>query len=384
VKLHEVGQMDTFQVLANSNYWNRKVLNAYWVVVVISVLVEFLNLIFTKTETGYFLMHYIALPTAWVVGIMLATEIIHRYLKNHHDYLLIITAAALSSVLLSVHTGVPVLYSTMVLPTLMSIIFYNRNKVIFSFFISSISYLCVCLFNTDIHETTTINNICTMIGVLFGGMITAIGIVRRGVETLYYLKKTIESEQQLMMKNVAMEKLVKTDALTGLFNIREFDSMLKKTTCHAHLRGEKLSLLLVDIDFFKNVNDTYGHPAGDEVLKELGKVLVSVCRTFDIVCRNGGEEFSIILPDCPFSHAMEIGERVRAAVSKHPFFLPNRECISIAVSIGVASYPETAANAEQLYQQADDGLYQAKRTGRNRVSAVEATPSENDIVVELV
>lgn len=362
--------MESYNLLVNSQYWNRKVLNAYWIVIMISLLVESVNLIFTLQETRYFIVHFILIPTVWQIGIMAATEVLNMFLKKHNDYLLILTSALLVVVLVYVHTAVPVIFATFVLPTLMSIIFYNTRKVVFAFLISTVSYLAVCWLNPVIRETSDVIVICTMIGILGGGMITALGIVHRGVEVTQYLKRAIESEQRLMQKTEAMEKLVKTDALTGLYNVREFSDTLRKSMRHAHLRGEKLSLLLVDIDFFKNVNDTYGHPAGDEVLKELGKVLVSVCRSFDIVSRNGGEEFSIILPDCPFSHAIEIGERVRSAVSKHPFFLPNRECITITVSIGVATYPETAANSEGLIQLADDGLYHAKRTGRNKVASL--------------
>ncbi|MGB8954485.1 MAG: GGDEF domain-containing protein [Tumebacillaceae bacterium] len=362
--------MNSYNLLVNSQYWNRKVLNAYWIVVMISLLVESVNLIFTLEQTQVFIVRFILLPTLLQVAIMVATESANFYLKRYNDYLLILTSALLVVVLVNVHSTVHVIFATFVLPTLMSIIFYNTRKVIFSSLISTVLYLAVCWLNPVIHQKSPIIVICTMIGVLGGGMITALGIVSRGKEVTQYLKRAIESEQRLMQKAEAMEKLVKTDALTGLFNVREFAETLSRSMRHAHLRGEKLSLLLVDIDFFKNVNDTYGHPAGDEVLKELGKVLVSVCRSFDIVSRNGGEEFSIILPDCPFSHAIEIGERVRSAVSRHPFFLPNRECITITVSIGVATYPETAANSEGLIQLADDGLYHAKRTGRNKVASL--------------
>ena len=363
--------MESYNLLVNSKYWNRKVLNAYWFAIMMSTLVESVNLIFTLVETRFYIVHFILIPTMWQGGIMAATEAVNIYMKKSNDYLLILTSALLMEVVVYVHWTVPVIFATLVLPSLMSIIFYNTRKVVFSFLISTVAYLAVWWFNPFIHDRATLTEVCTMIGVLGGGMMTALGIVSRGKEVTRYLNRAIESEQLLKQKTEAMEKLVKTDALTGLYNVREFSETLHKSMHHAHMRGEKLSLLLVDIDFFKNVNESYGHPAGDQVLKELGKVLISVCRSFDIVSRNGGEEFSIILPDCPLSHAIKIGERVRTAVSKHPFFLPNRECIAITVSIGVATYPETAANSEGLIQLADDGLYHAKRTGRNKVASLQ-------------
>ncbi|MCI3927215.1 diguanylate cyclase [Paenibacillus sp. TRM 82003] len=158
-----------------------------------------------------------------------------------------------------------------------------------------------------------------------------------------------------------------TDFLTGLSNVRRFDKVLNDMTRKAVQRQENLSLLMIDIDFFKSINDTYGHKAGDEVLRELGNVLSTACRSVDTVSRNGGEEFSVLLPDCPIDRALEVAERVREAVAAHEFSIGREEPLRITVSIGAATYPELLGNPEELLQKADDGLYKAKRTGRNRV-----------------
>ncbi|MCA1065073.1 diguanylate cyclase [Rossellomorea sp. AcN35-11] len=158
------------------------------------------------------------------------------------------------------------------------------------------------------------------------------------------------------------------DFLTNLNNVRQFDVSYNQSLKEAKERNEKLSFLLIDIDHFKTVNDTYGHHAGDEVLKELGKVLTIHSRSFDIVSRNGGEEFSILLLDCPHEHAMAIAERIRAAVEKHRFTISSSQTISISVSIGVSTFPDTVSSTdEEIFEQADKALYLAKRTGRNKV-----------------
>ncbi|KEO83594.1 GGDEF domain-containing protein [Tumebacillus flagellatus] len=164
------------------------------------------------------------------------------------------------------------------------------------------------------------------------------------------------------------------DFLTGLNNVRTFDAaintMLQKNVEH----GEALSFLMIDIDHFKKVNDTYGHPAGDEVLKQLSEQLSRVSRSLDVVSRNGGEEFSVILPKCPREYAYQVAERIRSAVERHPFQLPDGQVIGVTISIGLAvSTKEQPLSVDELVHLADEGLYQAKRTGRNRVCEVQST-----------
>ncbi|WP_262372394.1 GGDEF domain-containing protein [Sutcliffiella horikoshii] len=184
-----------------------------------------------------------------------------------------------------------------------------------------------------------------------------------GLTSVFFVKY-IRKTQYLLMK---YEKESTIDFLTGLNNVRQFDTIWNMLSSNAIAKGEKLSLLIIDIDHFKFVNDTYGHPVGDTILSELGKILKNTTRSFDVVSRNGGEEFSVILPDSPHPHAMEIAERIRKAVEAYKFNISAKESISITVSIGVATYPETVSETNEMVYIADECLYKAKRTGRNRV-----------------
>jgi diguanylate cyclase len=123
---------------------------------------------------------------------------------------------------------------------------------------------------------------------------------------------------------------------------------------------------MLDIDHFKKINDQYGHTAGDEILKQLTELLHSTCRIFDIISRNGGEEFSVILQDTPLSHAKEVAERIRIAVESFDFKIDN-QIINLTISIGCSSYPENTQNPDELISLADKALYQAKESGRNKV-----------------
>ena len=175
-----------------------------------------------------------------------------------------------------------------------------------------------------------------------------------------YMIDTIKIYQKLKLEATK-------DYLTGLNNVREFDNSLNSISQMTIRKEEELSLLFIDIDFFKKVNDTYGHNAGDIVLKNLAQILIETCRVYDIVSRNGGEEFSVILMDCSTTKAVQIAERVRKNVEKYNFELNENIKVKITVSVGISSYPGNTKQISDLPENADKALYQAKRTGRNRV-----------------
>jgi diguanylate cyclase len=157
------------------------------------------------------------------------------------------------------------------------------------------------------------------------------------------------------------------DFLTGLNNTRQFDKLLNMSFERVIENNEKLSCLMVDIDHFKKVNDTYGHAVGDLVLKELADILSKNCRAFDFVGRVGGEEFCLLLLDCPSDRSFEIAMRIRDYVKEHKFSVRGNKFINITVSIGTATYPDTVVSLEEIMSKADIGLYKAKQSGRDRV-----------------
>ncbi|MGR9050596.1 diguanylate cyclase [Halobacillus faecis] len=180
----------------------------------------------------------------------------------------------------------------------------------------------------------------------------------------FYVVEFVRRSQNLLNKYKAEAA---TDGLTGLNNVRKFDQSFNEIASQAVHKEEKLSLLYIDIDHFKKVNDTYGHKEGDQVLIELSRILKNTVRSFDIVSRNGGEEFTVILLDCPIDRANEISERIREKVENHSFLLTTGQMIHITVSIGLACYNETTSKPKLLIKEADHALYDAKQTGRNKV-----------------
>ena len=157
------------------------------------------------------------------------------------------------------------------------------------------------------------------------------------------------------------------DFLTGLKNVRTFNHIMDSIEKITDNKYEKLSVLFIDIDFFKKVNDTYGHEAGDKVLKEFGKIFSDLFIDTDMTFRIGGEEFVVILPNCECKKAIDIAERIRRTYENHIFYIKDSLRVKITVSIGVSSFPETIDNMKSLVPQADRALYKAKENGRNRV-----------------
>ena len=177
----------------------------------------------------------------------------------------------------------------------------------------------------------------------------------------------MERERELIELNDKLLSISRTDALTGLDNRRHLEERLEEMFEHSRRLGEPLSCVMFDLDRFKSVNDTYGHQAGDEVLRQLAGILQAEAREIDHVGRYGGEEFMLLLPGTVIDAAVTFAERVRHAVEAHTFTLEETSIIR-TISAGVGSYPFPEVESEDaLVKAADDALYVAKETGRNRV-----------------
>jgi len=175
---------------------------------------------------------------------------------------------------------------------------------------------------------------------------------------------------QLRADFQASLELAVTDQLTGLHNRRYLATHLDKLVNKSVGRGQPVSLLIMDIDFFKAVNDTHGHDVGDEVLKEFARRLQSNVRGIDLACRYGGEEFVVVMPDTDQSFAYMVAERLRQEVAEQPFDVNTEEGrLNVTISIGITTNDATAIGAQEMLKSADQALYRAKRDGRNRVVA---------------
>jgi two-component system cell cycle response regulator len=172
---------------------------------------------------------------------------------------------------------------------------------------------------------------------------------------------------QLRSNVRASIEMAVTDALTGLYNRRYLETHLAHLIEHAVNRGKALSVLTLDVDFFKAVNDNHGHSAGDRVLQEIaGRIRASI-RNIDLACRTGGEEFVVVLPATDIATAERVGERIRKMVAAKPFNAGPGCQLNITASVGISALNGVDEKVEDLLKRADMALYRAKREGRNRV-----------------
>jgi diguanylate cyclase (GGDEF)-like protein len=198
---------------------------------------------------------------------------------------------------------------------------------------------------------------------LYSFLFFLVNMLVMGITLSYLIEKS-----KMEKENIKEHTL--TDQLTGLRNYGYFINRLYEERVRSDKEDRDLSLIMIDIDLFKDFNDRFGHQAGNEVLKKVARIIESNVRASDIVCRYGGEEFAVILPGTPLQQAVEIAERIRESVEKE-YFYGNRVFPRIrkTISCGVASYPSQAQDELELIDFADRALYYAKNTGRNKTVA---------------
>ena len=182
-------------------------------------------------------------------------------------------------------------------------------------------------------------------------------------------KRIVDLQNELVEKNQRLELLSITDGLTKLHNHRHFQDELARAFEESQRYQRPLSLAMIDIDFFKKVNDTYGHAVGDEVLKAISKRYAESVRSTDLVARYGGEEFAVMMPETELDDAIAFAEKIRSLVEDTPIETQAGP-IQATVSLGVSSVPHTKIHSsKELIVAADKALYRAKRNGRNQVQA---------------
>jgi diguanylate cyclase (GGDEF)-like protein len=179
--------------------------------------------------------------------------------------------------------------------------------------------------------------------------------------------------------NLRMQKphiLSAADSLTGMMNRRTFEDRWQGEVARARRYGRPISIAAIDIDYFKQFNDTYGHAAGDLALQSVGRVIRSRVRTGDYAARIGGEEFVVALPETNSVNATAVAEQLRQAVAQNPIHVAgHRGAVNVTISIGVAAWPEHGEEITRLLERADNRLYEAKLAGRDQVKGPGGTGS---------
>jgi len=225
-------------------------------------------------------------------------------------------------------------------------------------FIAGFSCLYISLFVDTLDEIFITPTLIKNIG---ENLLQVVGYIAIFVGVFKWLQLNQRTQDKL-------SKLSKTDDLTGLLNRRSFIEKSSEEFERSIRYDRPLSLMMIDIDFFKMVNDRYGHMAGDVVLQKIAHEITLQLRTNDIFCRWGGEEFILLIPESDKNNGQSLSEKIRKSIEKKSVTLTSGEVVSIKVSIGCTSIRENDSSVEALIERADRALYMSKEAGRNRVS----------------
>lgn len=262
-------------------------------------------------------------------------------------------------------TFIPLNYAMIVFLVVAISIYIKGNKIIKIFLFAHIFYLIfniyALLFYMGIVDSTYIS---------FHGI--GIGIAVEALVLSYlvaYKFKVMEQEKEEdRLREIDLRLLSVTDAMTKLYNRRYFAEISENIIAMSQRNKEELSIIMLDIDKFKKVNDTYGHQFGDEVIITLANILRENQRKSDIVCRYGGEEFVLLLPNTSLDAAMIVAQKIRTLVESYKLRVPSNKLFHFTISLGVASVAvEHEENLDVAFKRADEALYKAKSSGRNRV-----------------
>ena len=261
-------------------------------------------------------------------------------------------------------------------------------QAILIFFLGGLLWVALTGQPIDLHTDWPATVLC-VVGLTIFLLMTTSTAYHRNLKLRQTREQLRESEHAVLIANLALQKQLheihalqaqlsdqaNRDPLTGLYNRRYLDSTLERELARCKREGQPLSLMLIDIDHFKQINDTYGHQAGDEVIKYLADMLSSQARAADVACRFGGEEFLLLLPNMPQNNAQEKAEQWRSAFAETTIAFGEFR-MQVTLSCGIATYPSHGTSPAELIRCADRALYRAKKKGRNRVVVFDAaTPA---------
>lgn len=349
-------------------YWAKKILYFYGLLSIVAIGGQLVGLIVTFYFYSYYIEDYISLrmvwPTSFIIAIMLICWFMVKVLKIYNPYVLFFAGSLLAVVMILANPALPGLQMTLLLPMAISLIYLRKLKLTISFLINFSSLLVIYLISADSRAAMTPYEYFAYLFILIAGYIVYLAVIERGAEVLSTLRQAAEKEKELLIQNRVMERLSKTDALTGLYNHKTFQNQLETLVQQAEKSGLQLQLAVLDIDNFKMINDNFGHSTGDSVLKHVAEVISAKSGSNDVVARYGGEEFAIIFTEKPFEETLELLEEIRKSIAdlKHPEISGG----TVTISAGLQSYYSGLSKSD-FFKKADAHLYDAKRGGKNQI-----------------
>jgi len=357
--------MDYESMDFNRLRWNRMMLSGLWLLVFITISLESLYVATNDLITDTFVSSIIFKPAIVQLLLLLVTEAgLKWFQRRYQDHILIVASSVIAAAIVYMHDSFEYLLLALFLPVMMSIFYFQSKKMLFALISAMTSMYLLYAMSPSMRAELSAVSLITITVIFLSFSLIAWGIILRGKELMNHLKSSFESNRQLLVKTIVMDKLTKTDALTELYNHISFHEFFERSIEQHERNHLALQLAIIDIDNFKQINDRYGHRAGDAVLQHVAKTIQTVASLNDFAARYGGEEFAVLFTDKPLSESYDLAEQIRATISN----LTHDELggQSVTVSVGFGDYL-AGEGKERFFNRVDEALYKAKNSGKNRI-----------------
>ncbi|MFD0717546.1 GGDEF domain-containing protein [Paenibacillus sp. GCM10027626] len=366
--------MDYETLDCNRKRWNRYLLNGFWLIIFLTIILECAHLAFENTANQSFAFADYTQPILIQLLILLLAECCFKVIQGkYQDYILIFISVIIAATIVYTYHSLTYLLFAPFLPVMVSIFYFQGKKLLFALVNAISSIYILYAISPSMRTAFSYVSLITITIMFLSFSLIAWGIIMRGKEMMAHLRTSVESNQQLLVQTVVMDKLSKTDSLTELYNHMSFHEFFEKSIEQHERNRLALQLALIDIDNFKHINDAYGHRAGDAVLQWVSKTIQSLASPNDFSARYGGEEFAVLFTDKSLEDAYEIVERMRKTISgQHHEVLGGKP---VTVSIGIAPY-NSGEGKEIFFNRVDEALYKAKNSGKNK-TVLAAGPFES-------
>ncbi len=353
-----------FRVIEDKR-WNRDILNVYWCFVAIITLLEVVTIFFAKRDLSSYIIRNVITPSVQLLIIMTISEIIYRYFPRLVSPVqIVIVGSLLIAVVIYAHADVDGAMTAFFLPLLVAVSYFDKKLLVFTSLINTLSFIVLYLTNESIHSRILPYDFVAVIGLITLGAFLCYTLLNRSFKIIENLERIGQDRDDLLVENAIKDQQTKVDMLTGLYNQHTFHLYLQDLVGQNKSFGIPFYLALFDIDNFKSINDTFGHLAGDEVLKKTASTFKEYVDPNDYVFRFGGDEFAIIFVDKTKDQVEEILNKVVKRISNCS--LSSLGDYEITISCGIQQY-KSDWTKEELFSRADKLLYSAKESGKNQI-----------------
>lgn len=351
-------------MLPSNKNWYAHIIVYLWIAVAVSSVVTLINFNFSQLDDQTYLVERFALPFILEIIILVVLKQLTRLNANAQPYAMVIGTQAIVMILVMVHyTVFTVMLALFLMPVVISVFFLNQRITHFAFFLTLSAFIGLRLLFPPFSELTIIET-TTFTAILISSYFLARELTKRFSVVHNDMILSVEKEKELLYRNIYMEKLTKMDLSTNLYNHKTFHEYLEELVTQFQSQPFDLALGLMDLDYFKGINDRQGHGNGDVVISTAAAIILDHLEANDFAARYGGEEFAVIFTEKSPAACLEILEQIRQDLASAVFETMPDEVVTM--SIGFAQLTSEMTKTD-LFDIADASLYTAKENGRNQI-----------------